>query len=130
MSCCLVDADYTLYDGSRQRFWTHWVEAEKAHCCDECGGVIPKGEKYERIKLFGEGGFLIHRTCPACVEIRRRFCCSYFLGYVLDDIAYSLIELDIDIEIGDVDGLSPGAVERFSSLLDHVWESLDEESEG
>lgn len=49
------------------------VTARKAHICDECGGPIAKGERYERKSYRVEGEFCTDHICDACHEVAGEF---------------------------------------------------------
>ena len=50
--------------------------ARKPHECSECGGVIPKGAKYQRCVGKNDGDFWDYDTCLLCAEIRKVFSCG------------------------------------------------------
>lgn len=52
--------------------------ARKSHVCEECGGVIPKGKRYEYVRGLWDSDWSTHRTCLACVRIRTRYCPTCF----------------------------------------------------
>lgn len=58
--CEYIDDPATIYTATM-------VTARKAHDCDECGGEIVPGERYERAKGMNAPGEWWHaRTCAAC----------------------------------------------------------------
>jgi len=64
--------------------------ARKSYLCDECHGVIPIGEKYERVFLVQEGDALTCFTCSRCNEIVRFMrqhvpCFCHVHGNMIDD---------------------------------------------
>lgn len=73
MSCnvCIGISDYDspeVYNASTPK-------ARKPHRCCECGGEIPKGDQYERVK-WHDGKWGRQNTCLLCVEIRKVFSCG------------------------------------------------------
>ena len=52
---------------------TEHPKARKEHKCFECGGVIQKGEKYEKIEGVWDGNFYRFKTCNDCAELRNEF---------------------------------------------------------
>ena len=44
--------------------------AKKQHKCEECGGPILAGEKYEYVSGLWDGYFNVFKTCERCVDIR------------------------------------------------------------
>lgn len=47
--------------------------ARKCHKCCECGGLISKGEKYQRITGLWEGKFETYKTCRECAGLRDEY---------------------------------------------------------
>ena len=45
--------------------------ARKEHRCEECGGIIPAGERYERVFAVCDGIPYAMKTCARCQEVRR-----------------------------------------------------------
>ena len=44
--------------------------ARKAYRCEECGGPIKAGEKYERVSGMWDGYISTFRTCERCYDLR------------------------------------------------------------
>lgn len=72
---CEVDFEGDSDDAEPCEFFTSdTVKASrKAHACDECGGVIAKGESYHRKAYRFEGKFQTERVCVACREVAGEF---------------------------------------------------------
>lgn len=73
-------------------FFSEWQPvARKAHKCDECGGQIQPGEKYERCSgMWERGEMQTFKVCARCLELRNYvqahvpcFCWAY--GNIIDD---------------------------------------------
>lgn len=45
--------------------------ARQPHSCNECGGVIAKGEKYERVFGVWCGSASTCKTCQRCIDLRQ-----------------------------------------------------------
>lgn len=45
-------------------------KARKQHSCEECGGAILPGDRYEYVAGLWEGYFNYYKTCQHCVDIR------------------------------------------------------------
>ena len=79
MSCqdqCVV-MDY--YDVTNDFYRETTRRAAKPHRCCECGEAIAVGEIHEYVTGKSEGDFWQNRTCAACAEIRKAFCCGSWL---------------------------------------------------
>lgn len=68
MNGCNIGTDYCDY--AIECYQEREPIARKEYKCCECGGIIPKGQKYERIKGKWEGDFETYKTCLICAEIR------------------------------------------------------------
>ena len=118
-SCCLVDHDY---DGDEcfESYTEKEVTAKATMTCAECDRKIPIWTKHW-LFVGIDGDKRTHfRTCPRCMELRKRFCCSFVFGSILDDIYEELKEIDGEIELGALDGLSVEAVEWISDVLEEI----------
>jgi len=66
------------------------VKAGKDHRCYECGAVIKKGDKHERVNaLYDSPPWSKMRTCLICVAIRKDFTskgCGFVHGSLWEDI--------------------------------------------
>lgn len=65
------------------------VAARKEHHCCECGTVIVKGERYERVSGKWEGDMETFKTCMPCVELRDAISddgCFYYT-HLADDVS-------------------------------------------
>jgi hypothetical protein len=69
---CVGDFDGECFEFSEKSY----PVARKGHHCDECGSVIPKGQKYEKVKGLTDGEFAIFTTCMVCAEICETFSCG------------------------------------------------------
>lgn len=43
--------------------------ARRQHRCEECGGVIAPGEKYQRVFMVFEGDASTIKTCSRCLDV-------------------------------------------------------------
>lgn len=91
MSCADVCLDMD-YDADSSDFCTEsFHKARKSHKCCECGGVIAKGQRYERAAGKTCGEMWSHATCAACAEIREAFVCgSLVYGMLWESIKESM----------------------------------------
>lgn len=98
------------------------VKARKEHVCCECGGVIPKGSRYERTAGKWDGEFAAYSTCELCVEVRMHFSCdgSYLIGETWERLREDLFHR---LRFECLDGLSVSAHEK---VLDEwrKWKGL------
>jgi hypothetical protein len=63
------------------------VKARKPHKCEECGGQILAGQKYERNKWLYDGEWSRMDICLLCAEIGAAFSCEgRLLGDMWQDI--------------------------------------------
>lgn len=89
MSSCYCDYD-------QPEFWSRTTpKARKRYTCEECGGPILPGERYEYIAGKWDGSFGEFKTCERCADIRQWvtnnvpcFCWSY--GNVMEDAYYAI----------------------------------------
>lgn len=64
-------------DGDLPEFSTEQiVRARKSYKCCECGGVIARGDEYERVTGKWDRTVETYRTCLACRDVRRNLCCD------------------------------------------------------
>ena len=64
MMDCYCDYDPpSFYESSTPK-------ARKQHRCEECGGPIVPGEKYEYVTGLWDGEFSYFKTCERCVDLR------------------------------------------------------------
>jgi len=94
MDCCIVD-----YEGDGEQIDPCTITtptANKEHVCGECGEAIKPGQKYERVEGLVSGDQFSHKTCPACLRIRKDYFCSgYGYGSIWDDLQYALEEYGV-----------------------------------
>lgn len=65
MSDCYCDYD-------PPEFHSRYIRvARKSHKCEECGGPILSGERYEYVAGKWEGYFNYFKTCERCVDLRQ-----------------------------------------------------------
>jgi len=69
-------------------------KAIKEHKCDECGGLIKKGEKYYVHKGLCDGDWFRIKNCDACESIRHDYGCGAIGG--LDDIVFECLGVHIN----------------------------------
>jgi len=63
--------------------------ARKEHVCEECGGPIPKGAKYEYVRGRWDDEWVTHKTCMVCMRIREWYCPH---GWVYGELAIQIEE--------------------------------------
>jgi hypothetical protein len=78
MSCQDVCIDMDG-DGSSEFTREATPRARKMYKCAECSAVIAVGERHEYLTGKYDGYFWDARTCLACAEIRKVFCCGSWL---------------------------------------------------
>src|SRR5690349_6857248 len=74
---------YQEYDGSTSFSTERMPRAAKPHQCSECNDVIAKGDVHHYASGKTDGQFWDMRTCAACHEIRKTFCCDGWVGGML-----------------------------------------------
>ena len=57
-------------------------KARKEHWCTECSDTIKKGERYEYVTSFYDGGWSEYKTCLPCVGIAEDLGCRLHQGLV------------------------------------------------
>lgn len=79
---------YMSDDGDRATFSeTTRPIARREHKCYECGEVIPRGAKYERVSGLWDREMSTFKTCLTCVEIRNELCCDgWVYGFLWEAI--------------------------------------------
>jgi hypothetical protein len=102
--------------------------ARKAHRCDECGGEVAPGEKYENTFGVWSGDASTWKTCAHCLELRTWVhnsvpCFCWAHGNMLEDArntindAYSRAGDEVTgLRFGYLRRLFPIEVRRRSSL--------------
>jgi hypothetical protein len=81
MSEGTCDVSIGGYDGDGPEFFhVATVTARKPHKCDECGGALQPGQRYERSSGKWEGDWSTHRSCLQCGEITAEFGEDYAFG--------------------------------------------------
>lgn len=107
---CIVD-----YDLDGPEFYVITTPtARKPHTCRECGDKIEPGAKYERTAGKWEGEMDTIKTCSPCAEIRKALFRSWEYGALRDYVQACADDLDA----GDVDGLSIGAITKISEWIE------------
>ena len=95
--------------------------ARKAHECDECCGVIAKGQQYEVSTCSVEGTIFRSKTCSVCIEIRNAFFCDGFLyGETRYYLREHFREIDGIISNDCVEGLSDEAFDVVVGMVEEV----------
>jgi len=65
--------------------------AHKEHVCQECFEPIKVGEKYERVEGKCDDRWFSHKTCVACLRVRKQyFCGGWTYGTIWEDLKYAL----------------------------------------
>lgn len=114
MPCCALDNDY--FDGSPVRVTVRTGKARKTYRRCECREEIKPGDEYEYYRSLFDGSYATFRTCSPCIEIRDRyFGGSYSPGEMFEHLSECI---GSDIEIGDLDGLSPEAAGKLDMYLE------------
>lgn len=77
--------------------------SRKEHECCECGELIKKGQKYQKVAGKWDGDFQTYKTCMTCVKIRDTYCPngSYFTGLadlICDCLGFDYRKPEIDEE--------------------------------
>jgi hypothetical protein len=124
MTECLVDRELD-WDNAITPIKEKIVVTRRVMQCVECGATMLAGQKFWIETGRMDDGYQFNITCLPCREIRERFCCSFIYGSVLQDIGEELYELDGELELGCVDGLSRDAIEKISDIADDVWAQLE-----
>lgn len=63
--------------------------ARKEHPCCECGRMIQRGEVYDFVRGYGEGGWQEYKTCTHCLAAATWLtveCNGYCLGGIAEDL--------------------------------------------
>jgi|GEM_PF-2375266 hypothetical protein len=102
------------YDGDAQpTLWRETVRsARKNHRCDDCGGLIPSGQKYKRIDYKWEGEFDSCKVCIGCQEIRKVFSCPA-VGDLKRAVLDELYEGDGDLPLVDLGPAGSAKMDEF-----------------
>lgn len=75
--------------------YTHLTpRARKEHTCDECGGMIKKGEQYHIHKGRCDGDWMQVKNCEQCETIRDDYGCGCIGG--LDEAVYECLGIHIN----------------------------------
>lgn len=100
--------------------------ANKEHTCDECGGRIAWGERYEYVcGKWDAAGVVQHKTCQRCLDLRTWVrnnlpCFCWSMGTLFDD-AKAAVDEAVTLAPEETAGLRFGLarrvvrIERFNS---------------
>lgn len=99
-------------------YWASRPIARKAHRCDECGGKIECGERYERVRAIWDGYPDTVKTCVYCLAMRdlvesRMECFCWAHHNLLEDLIETVRDSD------DIHGLQM-AVGRIMVERNHA----------
>lgn len=99
--------------------------ARKPHRCEECGGPIKAGEKYESVSALWPdlGGVCTFKTCERCCDIRQWLqnnlpCFCWAHGNMLED-AWASIDEAYAKASDEVRGLRFGFLKRIVAQRQH-----------
>ena len=112
MDCACIDGADSA-DGVVELLTTTKRKARKTHKCVECSGDIMQGQYYEHSKYLWEGEWFEDKTCPACLEIRNEYFCSWMSGCIWDELKMS----DFDLSLPDFEALSVPAQIKYIDMM-------------
>jgi hypothetical protein len=107
-------------EGFADHHFSKVLTAIKDRKCSECYAIIPKGTKYELVTANRDGLKEQHSTCSPCIEIRNVFFDSWCYGTIWEDMRNDCEEQEIGI--GQLDRLSPAAVEKLEIMIQDQWD--------
>ena len=117
------------YDGDAMP--TLWTEtnptARKDHRCDDCGGIIPAGQKYKHIKFKWEGEFETSNVCLGCQDIRTVFPCVA-VGDLKRAVLDELSEGDGDLPLVDLGPAGAAKMDEFLAEYEKCRGDCEEEA--
>lgn len=116
---CVIDIDHDSYSCSF--IHTENPVARKEHRCCECGDIIRKGDKYEKVTGKWEGDFIQYKTCMICVEIRDKLFCSFIFTTLLEELS-EFTSGGYDLDYNMIDGLSISAIDKIEKYFEKNWE--------
>ena len=121
MSHCMIEVDFDMCDRDDGEFYARFVGPRYVTGrCDECGAVTGPRDLIETViwNYSGETGLVYNRTCPVCVEIRRKIFCSWIYGMIWEDFAVQVDEdWGGDVPLCVLDGLSAEAAAKIEQKL-------------
>lgn len=93
-----MTACYCDYDPA-EAYWATRPIARKEHQCDECNRQIKPGERYERVRMIGDGCPATAKTCVYCLAMRdlveSRIDCFCWVHYaMLEDLTETVKNCD------------------------------------
>ena len=109
MECACIEG----YDGNVDFYKDRNVKARKEHRCGECGEVIKIGEIYEYVFGKCEGNVFTAKTCLPCLEIRKKYFCSWEFEGVWE----AMREVHGDIHLRDFEAFSPPAQQKILEMM-------------
>lgn len=88
MSCNDVCVEMDPWDCPGNAFYRESMpRARKPHRCEECHGVIAKGDSHHYATGKSDGEFWQARTCAPCHEIRKTFSCgTWVIGMLWESV--------------------------------------------
>ena len=115
-------------DGDDSEFSsTSTVCGRKPHRCKECGRLMPRGERHEKVVGKWEGAWSQFRTCLVCVEIRGAFFSGgWQFGCLWEHIEEQLIDRFNEQCLACVDS---AAAKALLQARWRAWKGLDDGSE-
>lgn len=103
------------------------VKARKQYRCTECGGVIQRGDKYERIGSLYDGSWSTYRVCSVCQEIAEVFFCDgYGATHLIEDLREHIEDLRGEISSECLADLTPATRGFVCDMIEKCWEELNE----
>lgn len=107
-------------------FYSEVVTARKRHNCDECRGLIRKGDKFKVIHSRAEGIPFTHRVCADCLSlIDVFFCRGWAMDSLWEDFGEHVFNCSGQV-LNKLDELTPGAKAKVLEEVQRQYEILDE----
>ena len=124
MDCACIYVD----GGDGPEFYTERdITARKEHTCYECGRIINKGERYERVSGKWYGRMDTFKTCIDCQSVRRElFCDGWAYGGIWEDVCQHISYCSGEIGSSKLANLTPRAREKVCELIEEEWDELDD----
>jgi hypothetical protein len=120
MECsCDVGVDF---DEGPEFYTEKIIKARKQHKCNECRGMINKGEKYERVTGKWDGNVSTYKTCLDCLSIRKQFFSNgWSFSDMLWDLKDHIVETDAGLSQECIAKLTSSARERVCDMIQEHW---------
>lgn len=108
-SCFVVDDNGDM----PKRFKEEYRRARKSYWCDECGGEIKKGDRYQYVRGLWYDAYDTWRTCIGCINIIEECFCSRPIFGNLNEWYRDLSGVNLDGTVEDDDTLFPCPPDNF-----------------